>query len=81
MSKLEWQMLAAYLFMMLAMLAIGLALSSDSSREEEVKCAQATVDAKQDIRLEQLEKDIRILKTDVHILQYGVADEETDNSR
>lgn len=64
-----------YLLIMLIMLALGLALSDDSSRREEVKNAQATVDAKQDIRLEQLEKDMRIMKTDVHILQYGVADE------
>lgn len=78
MSKLD---VAIYLLIMLAMLALGLALSDDSSRKEEVRNAQATVDAKQDIRLEQLEKDMRIMKTDVHILQYGVADEEIDNSR
>lgn len=78
MSKLD---VAIYLLIMLTMLALGLVLSDDSSRKEEVRNAQATVDAKQDIRLEQLEKDMRIMKTDVHILQYGVTDEETDSSR
>lgn len=75
MSKLDWQLLAIYLFVMLAMLAIGLALSDDSSRKEEVRRTQTTVDASQDNRIEQLEKEIRILKTDMMLLQKGVEEE------
>lgn len=69
MSKLDWQMLFIYLFMILAMLAIGIALSDDSGRKEEVRCTQTTVDASQDSRIERLEKEIRILRTDLMLLQ------------
>lgn len=75
MSKLDWQLLAIYLFVLLAMLAIGLALSDDSSRKEEVRHTQTIVDASQDTKIEQLEKEIRILKTDMMLLQKGAEEE------
>ena len=76
MSKLDWQLLPIYLLMILAVLAVGTALSKDSGRKEEVRCAQTTVDARQDIRIEQLEKEIRILKTDLMLLQKEPEEEE-----
>lgn len=76
MSKLDWQLLPIYTLFILAMLAIGIALSNDSGRKEEIKCAQATVDANQDDRIEQLEKEIRLLKTDIQLLQNGFEEEE-----
>lgn len=69
MSKLDWQMLSIYLFMILAMLAIGIALSDDSGKKEEVRLTQTTVDASQDSRIERLEKEMRILRTDLMLLQ------------
>lgn len=75
MSKLDWQMLSIYLFMILGMLAIGIALSDDSSRKEEAVCTQITVDTSQDNKIEQLEKEIRILKTDMILLQKGAEEE------
>ena len=78
MSKLDWQLLAVYLFMILAMLAIGIALSDDSGRKEEIRCTQAAVDASQDTRIEQLEKEIRILKTDLVLLQKEPEEEKDD---
>lgn len=75
MSKLDWQLLAIYLFMILGMLAVGIALSDDSSRKEEAVCTQTTVDASQDNKIEQLEKEIRILKTDIMLLQKGAEEE------
>jgi hypothetical protein len=55
--------------MILAMLAIGIALSDDSGNKEEVRLTQTTVDASQDSRIERLEKEIRILRTDLMLLQ------------
>ena len=75
MSKLDWQLLVIYLFMILGMLAIGIALSDDSSRKEEAVYTQTTVDASQDNKIEQLEKEIRILKTDIMLLQKGAEEE------
>jgi hypothetical protein len=75
MSKLDWQLLPIYTLFILAILVVGTALSKDSGREEEIKCTQATVDANQDIRIEQLEKEIRILKTDIMLLQKGAEEE------
>ena len=69
MSKLDWQLTSVYLFMILAMMAIGLALSDDSNRKEEAVRAQTIVDTKQDTRIEHLEKEIRLLKTDLMLLQ------------
>lgn len=69
MSKLDWQLLSIYLFMILAMLAIGIALSDDSGKKEEVRLTQTAVDASQDSRIERLEKEIRILRTDLMLLQ------------
>ena len=75
MSKLDWQLLPIYLLFILEILAIGIALSDDSGRKEEIKRAQSTVDANQDGRIEQLEKEIRILKTDIMLLQKGAEEE------
>ena len=55
--------------MILAMMAIGLALSDDSNRKEEAVRAQTIIDAGQDTRIEHLEKEIRLLKTDLMLLQ------------
>lgn len=78
MSKLDWQLLPIYTLFILAILAIGIALCDDSGRKEETKCAQATVDANQDTRIKQLEKEIRILKTDLMLLQKEPEEEEDD---
>lgn len=68
-------------YMLLAIATvIGVNIAEISLREDTTEL-QAAIDAEQNLRLEALEKDMRILKTDVHILQYGVADEEIDNSR
>lgn len=75
MSKLDWQLLAVYLFIILALAAIGLALSDDSCKKQEVLVTQTTVDASQNTRIEQLEKEIRILKTDIMLLQKGAEEE------
>lgn len=75
MSKLDWQLLAIYLFIVLALAAIGLALSDDSRKKQEVLDTQNVVDIRQDIQIEQLEKEIRILKTDMMLLQKGAEEE------
>lgn len=68
-------------YMLLAIATvIGVNIAEISLREDTTEL-QAAIDAEQNLRLEALEKDMRILKTDVHILQYGVTDEEIDNSR
>ena len=75
MSKLEWQLLAVYLFIILALASIGLALSDDSRKKQEVLDTQNVVDIRQDIQIEQLEKEIRILKTDMMLLQKRAEEE------
>lgn len=53
------------------------------SYKTEVQEEQKVINAIVDERIKELEKEIRLLKTDVYVLQYGFEDkdEKTNNSR
>lgn len=70
------------LLILLVVAAIGVniaRISYKTEMQEEQKVINAVVDE----RIKELEKEIRLLKTDVYTLQYGFEDkdEKTNNSR
>ena len=76
MSNTDWKLLAVFLLMELALLGFGVALSDNSTEKKEVKMVQSITDIEQDARIEQLEKEIRLLKTDLYIIQNGIEENE-----
>lgn len=72
MSSTDWKLIILFIMLELMLFAIGTALSNDSNRHEETLAAQQIVDIDQNKRTEALEKEVRLLKTDLHILQYGI---------
>ena len=62
--------------------AIGINIARISYRTEMYE-EQKAINAVLNERIEELEKEIRLLKTDVYVLQYGFEDkdEKTNNSR
>lgn len=74
-----------WLFLLLLLtIAAGIGVSiAEIHHRQELYELQKLVDTIQNERIADLEKDVRLLKTDVHIIQYGFEDEyeKTDNSR
>lgn len=79
MNKTIWLLL---LLLLTLAASIGVSIAETHHRQELCEL-QKLVDAVQNERIADLEKDVRILKTDVHIIQYGFEDEyeKADNSR
>lgn len=71
------------LTILLAAAAVGMNIARISYKLE-LREEQKIADVAQNRRIEELEKEVRLLKTDVYILQYGfegVHSEKADNSR
>ena len=71
MSSTDWKLIILFAMLELMLFAIGTALSNDSNRHEETLAAQQIVDIDQNKRIEALEKEVRLLKTDLYITQNG----------
>lgn len=71
MSGTDWKLIALFVMLELMLFAVGIALSNDSNRHEETLTAQQIIDTKQNRRIEELEKEVRLLKTDLYIAQNG----------
>lgn len=64
------------LVLLLLMTAAGIGLNVVIiTHNQEVVAEQKVINAVQDARIAELEKEIRILKTDIRIIQYGFEDE------
>ena len=70
MKKVNWVLLILYAVLLSWMIGIGLIASSHSEKKEKLS-AQQIVDTEQSKRIEELEKEIRLLKSDIDILMYG----------
>ena len=70
------------LFILTCYAAIGVNIAKISHVHEQ-QIEQQIKDDIQDAEIEALKKEVRLLKTDLHILQYGFEDEneKTNNSR
>lgn len=62
--------LAVTLSLLFALAGVGLKVKLVTDRQEQNREFEARIQI-QDKKIEELQKEIRILKTDVHILQYG----------
>ena len=62
--------LLAILLVLVAALGIGINVKIISDKKDRLDL-QAVRDREQDERIKALEKEVRILKTDVYVLQYG----------
>ena len=62
------------LLLLMTAAAIGLNIVIITHNQEMV-AEQKVINAVQDARIAELEKEIRILKTDIRIIQYGFEDE------
>lgn len=73
----------AVVILLLAIIADICLNIQDMNMRDEMCVAQKITDAEQTAAIVALEKEVRLLKTDVHIIQYGFEDrdEKTDNTR
>lgn len=67
--------LAVILSSLFALAGVGLKVKLVTDRQEQNREFEARIQI-QDKKIEELQKEIRILKTDVHVLQYGFEVEE-----
>lgn len=69
--------LLAVLLVLVIALGIGINVKIISDRKDRMDL-QFIRDREQDERIKALEKEVRILKTDIYILQYGYEGEKND---
>ena len=67
--------LVVTLSLLFVIAGVGLKVKLVTDRQEQSRELEARFQM-QDKKIEELEKEIRILKTDVHVLQYGFEEEE-----
>lgn len=77
MSKTDLVLTGLYFLLLLLVVNIGLAMSSQDE-EKEKQTVQRIADMEQDKRIEELEKEVRLLKTDLYILHNGFGEEDND---
>lgn len=70
-------MILAALTVLVVALGIALNVHIFQNRKDRLDL-QVVRDRAQDERIEALEKEVRILKTDIYVLQYGYEGEEND---
>lgn len=76
MSKIECNLILAFILIELALFGVGVALSDNDKEQKEALATQNITDVNQNKRIETLEKEIRILKTDMQLMRHGF--EETE---
>lgn len=76
MSKIECNLILAFILIELALFGVGVALSDNDKEQKEALTTQNITDVNQNKRIEALEKEIRILKTDMQLMRHGF--EETE---
>ena len=76
MSKIECNLILAFILIELALFGVGVALSDNDKEQKEASTTQNTIDVNQNKHIEALEKEIRILKTDMQLMRHGF--EETE---
>ena len=79
-------MRGCFIVVVILLLAVALDIClniQNMSMRDEMCMAQKITDAEQTAAIAALKKEVRLLKTDVHIIQYGFEDrdEKTDNTR
>lgn len=77
MSKIECNLILAFILIEMALFGVGVALSDSGKEQKEALTIQSITDINQNKRIEALEKEIRILKTDIQLMQCGF--EESSN--
>ena len=76
MSKIECNLILVFILIELALFGVGVALSDNDKEQKEALTTQNITDVNQNKRIEALEKEIRILKTDMQLMRHGF--EETE---
>ena len=79
-QKVRKTVILGVLLMLAVAADIGVNIS-EIHHQQELFELQKVIDGVQDERIKVLEKEVRILKTDMSIIQNGETDEEADNSR
>ena len=68
MSKTDGHLLCVLVLFELMLFGVGIVLSDSSHRQEEILAAQSITDAEQNKRIENLEKEMRIIKSNSEFL-------------